>query len=383
MAESLSLSEIEAMFASVSPDEAENPPDNSSPQPLDVHQSAEISSVMKPAGSENGSAESRIFLPLRKRRRAQAAAALGPPYHTQSHPLVYEPYDFRKPSRLSREHLRSLQRLHETFAGLATSALSNHLRTPVQISVAAIEQVSYQEYVRSVSSSLIHVLNVLPDPSQILMEVDCSSLFSMIDRMLGGSGKAGQVTRDLTEIERALCDILFGLLLDSLQSAWADFGGLAVEVASAETSLQFVQIVPPDETVALVLLSVQMGTFRGGMCLCLPYSFLKKALEVKDSKHRQAKQRSYTREMAHRLQTASASCTARVGVTSVTVGQIVALEVGQVFPFQKVSQNGHANNGELSVRQVEVFVGEHLKFRGTPGFLGKHLAVQINEIIPS
>ena len=200
--------------------------------------------------------------------------------------------------------------------------------------------------------------------------------------MLGGEGKAGPVTKDLTGIERAFSDILLGLLA-ALRSAWADFGGLAVEVASAKTSLQFVRIVPPDETVALVLLSVQMGTFQGGMCLCLPYSFLKKALEFKDSKHRQAKQRSYTKGMAHRLRTTSASCTARVGVASVTVGQVVALEVGQVLPLQKVSQNGHANNEKLSVRQVEVFIGEHLKFRGTPGFLGKHLAVQVNEIVNS
>ena len=176
------------------------------------------------------------------------------------------------------------------------------------------------------------------------MEVDSSSLFSMIDRMLGGKGKAGQMARDLTEIERALSDILLSLLLTSLQSAWTDSGDLALEVASVETSLQFVQIVPPDETVALVLLSVQMDTFQGGMCLCLPYSFLKKALEIKDPKRRQTKQRSYTQAIAHRLQTASASCTARVGVTSFTVGQVVALEVGQVFPFQQVSQNGYANS---------------------------------------
>ena len=61
----------------------------------------------------------------------------------------------------------------------------------------------------------------------------------------------------------------------------------------------------------------------------------------------------------------------------------MVLEVGQVFPLQKVSQNGHANNEKLSVRPVEVFAGEHLKFRGTPGFLGKHLAVQISEIVTS
>ncbi len=384
MAESLSVSEIEAIFANSSPtepDKAENPPSPRLTQPVDVHQSVETSSLMKCTGSEDGTQEPRVFLPLHKRRRAQAAAALGSACHAPSRWPVYEPYDFRKPSRLSREHLRSLQHLHETYADLAASALSFHLRIPIQMSVSAIEQVSYQEYVRSVSNSLIHVLNVSPNPGQILMEVDFSSLFSMIDRMLGGSGKAGQVTRDLTEIERALCDVLLGLLQTSLESAWTDFGGLALEMVSAETSLQFVQIVPPDETVALVLLNIQMGTFRGGMCLCLPASFLKTALEFKDSQHRRAKQRSYAKEMAHRLQTASASCTARVGVTSVTVEQIVALEVGQVFPLQRVSQNGHTNSEKLSVRHVELFVGEHLKFRGTPGLIGKQLAVQISEIV--
>ena len=45
-----------------------------------------------------------------------------------------------------------------------------------------------------------------------------------------------------------------------------------------DTSSQFVQIVPGNDTVVLILLEMQMGEHRGAMSMCIPYLLIKPIL---------------------------------------------------------------------------------------------------------
>jgi len=334
-------------------------------------------------------AEGRVFLPLHKRRRAAAGRALALSQHRASPPLAvaYEPYDFRRPDKLSKDHIRSLQMLHENFAGYFVSALAGYLRTQVEVELVSVEQVPYDEYMKTISSSLLNILNVDALAGQAILEMDFSIFFSMLDRLLGGKGASGKIVRDLTDIEKVLAGNIVELALADLKAAWETVLPLDFVVASMETSPQFVQIVPGNDTIVLMLFEIRMGEFQGAMSLCIPYLLIKPILNrlsaqrwfVSDRKKNTA---THGPLLAQRLNTTVVPCIARLGVASLTVAELVALEVGQVVPMRVCSAeavSGPAPKGRLGT--VDLLVGEQVKFRGRTGLRGRNLAVQIEQVV--
>ena len=126
-----------------------------------------------------------------------------PPVKAGGRTVAYEVYDFRRPDKLSKDQLRTLQQLNETFARLISSGLSAYLRTPVQIDLVALEQVPYEDYLRGINHSVFTIMSLPPLAGQAVLEMEFGLVFTMIDRMLGGPGKAISRT-NLTDIERPL-----------------------------------------------------------------------------------------------------------------------------------------------------------------------------------
>ena len=300
-------------------------------------------------------------------------------------PLSYEPYDFRRPDKLSKEHLRSLQLLHESFANYLSSSLSTYLRAQVQLEVVSVEQVPYDEYMRSISASLLYILNVAPLSGQAIYEMDYGILFSMIDRLLGGTGAAGKVVRDLTDIEKMLAENIVNYALNDLRMSWEGITPLVFDVASVEASSQFVQIVPGNDTVVLVLMEIRMGDFQGAMSLCIPYLLIKPILSKLSAQRwfistNKKKEPMFGPQLAQRLNTTRVACIARLGTASMTMGQLTELNIGSIIPLKMPPhEDGSARTGHIAT--VDLVIGARTKFRGRTGLRGKNLAVQIEEIV--
>ena len=381
MAEALSQGEIEALLESM----AVGDDDHSGSPPPEPERAAEALTGIAP---QIHMAEGLVFLPLHKRRRAAAGQALAAarfPYAAV--PAAYETYNFRRPDKLSKDQLRSLQMLHENFAGYFITSLSAHLRAQVQVALLSVEQVPYDEYIKTVSESLLNILNMEALAGQSILEMDFAILFSMFDRLLGGKGAAGKVVRDLTDIEKMLAGTIVEMALLDLKMAWETVVPLDFVVASMETSPQFVQIVPGNDTIVLMLFEITIGEFRGAMRLCLPYLLIKPILNrlsaqrwfATDKKKAQA---SHGKQLAQRLHTTSVTCIARLGVSTLTVADLAALEVGQVLAMQvcsEAAETGAPAKGRLGT--VDLLVGDQVKFRGRTGLRGRKLAVQIEQIV--
>jgi len=380
VAEVLSQQEIESLLASMAGEE-EAP---AASEAIEGRRAA-LGSVSA-APPEARAVEGRVFLPLHKRRRAAAGRALAAAGHRGGQPPVYEPYDFRRPDKLSKDHARSLQMLHESFAGFFVTSLAGYLRTQVEVELISVEQVAYDEYIKSVSSSLLSILNVNALAGQAIFEMDFSLFFSMLERLLGGKGMSGKIVRDLTDIEKVLAGNVVEIALNDLKAAWETILPLDFEVVSLETSPQFVQIVPGNDTVVLVLLEVRLGEFRGAMSLCIPYLLLKPILSklsaqrwfVSDRKKARA---AHGPQLAERLNATSVPCAARLGVASLTVSDLAALQVGQVIPMRvaPTADGAPVPKGRLGV--VDLVVGGQVKFRGRTGLRGRKLAVQIEQLV--
>lgn len=227
----------------------------------DVLSKAEIESLI---GSLTSEPESE---PVRR-------AAAGANRQRQRGIVAYEVYDFRRPDKFSKEQLRTLQMLNESFGRLAGSSLSAYLRLPVAIELVALEQVPFEEYLRGINQSAFVLLSLPPLPGQAVLEVEFPVAFTMIDRLLGGPGRPFDRTV-FSDIEAPLVRDIVARLCQCLQSSWEGLAPIEPSVESVEVSSQFVQIAPPTDIVISMLYEVRLGETRGALSLCVPYLMLK------------------------------------------------------------------------------------------------------------
>ncbi|MGC8783718.1 MAG: flagellar motor switch protein FliM [Armatimonadota bacterium] len=290
-------------------------------------------------------------------------------------PIAYEVYDFRRPDKFSKDQLRTMQMLHETFARLFSSTLSAYLRAPVHIDLISVEQIPYDEYIRAITSSLINIFSMQPLSGQALLEIEFDVVISMIDRLLGGPGtvvKRPQAA--LTDIERPLVENVVDRALGALRTAWEGIVSFTPIREGMETSAQFVQIVPPNDIVVSILFEIRVGETHGAMSLCIPYLLLKPILsKLSAQRWFSGSKRAPSQHavlIAQQIQQTRVPLVAVLGSTRLMLRQILDLKEGDVVLLTRRTNE-----------PIDIMVGNRVKFRARPGLRGKQVVVQIESIV--
>lgn len=253
--------------------------------------------------------------------------------------IAYEVYDFRRPDKFSKEQLRTLQMLHETFARLSGTALSAMLRTPVSIDLISLEQVPYDEYLRSINSSVFTIMSLPPLSGQAVIEMEFPLIFTMVDRLLGGPGR-GLSRSVLTDIEKPLVRQMIERMFGALKSSWEGIVIMNPGIETMETSSQFVQIAPPTDIVVTILFEVKIGNSRGAMSICIPYLVLK-PVTAKLSAQKwfvsggRKDRGSSRRVLATHLSSAKVDVGIDLGRVIIQVRDFLALKPGDVVPLNQ------------------------------------------------
>ncbi|HVL40427.1 MAG TPA: flagellar motor switch protein FliM [Fimbriimonadaceae bacterium] len=289
-------------------------------------------------------------------------------------PLAYEVYDFRRPDKFSKDQLRTLQMLHETFARLSGSGLSAYLRAPVNIDLISIEQVPYEEYLRSINQSVFTITSLPPLTGQSVLEIEFGLVFTMIDRMLGGPGRAiGRTV--LTDIERPLVRQIIERMFAALKSAWEGVVIVNPGIEGMETSAQFVQIAPPSDIVVTILFEVKIGSQRGAMSLCVPYQVLK-PITTKLSAQKwfasgSRKQTPAARMvLTHQVHQSKVECAVHLGNAKIKIEEFMNLKPGDIVRLdQRTDEN------------LRLLVGDVAKYEGSPALQGKKLVFTVSNPI--
>jgi flagellar motor switch protein FliM len=290
-------------------------------------------------------------------------------------PIAYEVYDFRRPDKFSKDQLRTMQMLHETFARLFSSTLSAYLRASVHIDLISVEQIPYDEYIRAITNSLINIFSMQPLSGQALLEIEFDVVISMIDRLLGGPGTVVKRPQPaLTDIERPLVENVVDRALGALRTAWEGIVSFTPIREGMETSAQFVQIVPPNDIVVSILFEIRVGETHGAMSLCIPYLLLKPILSKLSAQRwfsgskRASSQHAVL--LAQQLQQTRVPLVAVLGSTRLMLRQILDLKEGDVVLLTRRTND-----------PIDIMVGNKVKFRARPGLRGKQVVVQIESIV--
>ncbi|MCS7066378.1 MAG: hypothetical protein NZL85_08925, partial [Fimbriimonadales bacterium] len=171
--------------------------------------------------------------------------------------VAYEVYDFRRPDKFSRDQLRTLQMIFETFARLCATNLATYLRVPVHIELISLEQIPYEDYLRSLRQSAFIIFSAPPLSGESVLEMEFSLVFTLLDRLLGGPGRPVE-RATFTDIERPLVLALGERMMLAFKSAWESILQVDPHIEGMETSAQFVQIAPPSDIVIAALMEARV-----------------------------------------------------------------------------------------------------------------------------
>ena len=245
-------------------------------------------------------------------------------------------YDFKRPDKFSKEQIRTVSIMHETFARLTTTALSAQLRSIATVHVASVDQLTYEEFIRSIPNpTTLGIINMDPLKGSAVLEIDPAVTFSIIDRLFGGQGVGTKITRDLSDIEQSVMEGIIVRILGNLREAWSQVIDLRPRLGQIETNPQFAQIVPPNEMVVLVTLETKVGEVEGMMNFCIPYLTIEPIISKLSAQYMYSTVRSgATTEnlniIKERLSTVDVSVVAEIGSMDLTVRDVLALRVGDV-----------------------------------------------------
>ena len=283
-------------------------------------------------------------------------------------------YDFKRPDKFSKEQLRTVSIMHETFARLTTTSLSAQLRSLVHVHVASVEQITYEEFIRSIPTpTTLAVINMDPLKGNAVLEIDPAITFCMIDRLLGGRGlTSGNKNRDLADIEQEVMEGVIVRILANIREAWTQVIDLRPRFAQIETNPQFAQIVPPTEMVVLITLETKVGEEEGMMNFCIPYLVLEPIVSKLSSQYwfssvRKNSTTQYLGTIKQQLTSVDMDVVADFGSINLPIRDVLSLRVGDVIRLSNIKVGD----------PLSLSVGNEKKFYCQPGVVGKKMAVQI------
>jgi len=285
-------------------------------------------------------------------------------------------YDFARPSKFSKEHLRTLEIIFEHYGRLLSTNLPVYLRKSVQIEVMNSEAVTYQEFSNALSNPvLLGIVNFAPLQGSIILEMATNLGYAIVDRMLGGKGEALEKPREYSEIELLILERIFVTCVNLLHEPWQNVVEIHPRLERIETNSQYAQIISPSEMIAIITINVKIGDVEGLMNVCLPYITVEDVIDKLNTKYwyanmQQYDETDYADAIEVLIRKAQIPIKAVLGTSTISVSDFSMLQVGDIIRLDRKAED-----------ELDIFVGNIKKFTALPGASGDNYAVRVTEVI--
>lgn len=285
-------------------------------------------------------------------------------------------YDFKRALRFSNDHIRGITRIHENYARLLTTFFSAQLRSYVNISLASVDQIPYEEFIRSIPKmTILNIYSVEPLEGRVLMEVNPNIAYALLDRLLGGKGGNIDNVDNLTEIDTLLLSQLFERAIVNLEEAWSSLVEIDPILEEFEVNPQFLQMVSPNETVVVVSFATEVGDVSGMINICIPHIVLEPIISKLSAHYwmetatKDRDPESYEKISGH-LEQADIDVKAVLGNAEITIDQFLNLGINDLVTL----------DGAID-EPLTLEINDKPKFYIQPGKYKNRLSVQVlNEI---
>jgi len=284
-------------------------------------------------------------------------------------------YDFRSPQKFSKEHIRTLELIHDNYARIISNYLTGQTRQNVKVKIETVEQISYEEFIHSVQNpTIITIFKMPPLSGTIIFETNPQFSLQVIDILLGGKGDRKIETKEFTDIDKNIMRQITAGMISNLKLAWESILDVEPEIEAVETNPAVNQTLAPNDPVALITFSVEMNKRSTFINMCIPYLSIEKILDKlvvqyafrNDDESLMAESRE---KIEKGIQKIDVDVIAELGHTNITVDDFLRLAVGDVMKLDTKSSS-----------PIKIYVGDEECYYAKPGIVGKNMGVVILDI---
>ena len=285
-------------------------------------------------------------------------------------------YDFSRPTKFSKEHLRTLEIIFEHYSRLISTNLPVYLRKNVQVTVASSETVTFSEFSNALSNpSVLGIVNFTPLNGNIIIEIATNLCYAMLDRMLGGSGQPLEKSRDFSDIELTILQKLLVMFTQLMREPWKNVLEISPVLSRLETNPQFAQVIAPSDMIAIVTLNMKIGDVEGMINICLPFFTLEDVMDKLNTKYwfstmQENHDEHYEEYIESMIRRVDIPIKAVLGKSTISVSDFLNLQVGDCIRLDSRVDT-----------DMQVYVGNIKKFTALPGTERDSYAVQITSVI--
>ena len=285
-------------------------------------------------------------------------------------------YDFSRPTKFSKEHLRTLEIIFEHYSRLISTNLPVYLRKNVQVTVASSETVTFNEFTNALSNPVIlGIIDFVPLNGTIILDLATNLGYAMLDRMLGGSGVPLEKNRDFSEIELTIIQKILIMFTQLLREPWKNVVDISPVLSRLETNPQFAQVIAPNDMIAIVTLNMKIGDVEGFMNVCLPFFTLEEIMDKLNTKYwfstmQESHSENYEEYIEALIRKVDIPIRAVLGRSTISVNDFVGLQIGDCIRLEtKVDED------------MDIYVGNIRKFTALPGTEKESYAVRITSVV--
>ena len=285
-------------------------------------------------------------------------------------------YDFNRPAKFSKEHLRTLEIIFEHYSRLISTNLPMYLRKNVQVAVASSETVTFNEFTNALSNPVIlGIINFAPLNGTIIMDLATNLGYAMLDRMLGGMGIPLEKSREFSEIEMTIIEKILVMFTQLLREPWKNVIDISPVLQRLETNPQFAQVISPNDMIAIITLNMKIGDVEGFMNVCLPFFTLEDIMDKLNTKYwfstmQENHDENYEAYIESLIRKADIPVRAVLGKSMISVNDFLNLQVGDCIRL-----------GSRVDDDMNIYVGNIKKFTALPGTENDSYAVRITSVI--
>lgn len=285
-------------------------------------------------------------------------------------------YDFSRPTKFSKEHLRTLEIIFEHYSRLVSTNLPVYLRKNVQVTVASSETVTFSEFTNALSNPVIlGIVNFAPLNGTIIIDLATNLGYAMLDRMLGGTGVPLDKTREFSEIELTIIEKILVMMTQHLREPWKNVVDISPVLNRVETNPQFAQVIAPNDMIAIITLNMKLGDIEGFVNICLPFFTLEDVMDKLNTKYwfstmQENHDENYENYIEALIRKVDIPVKAVLGRSTISVSEFMNLQIGDCIRLDTRVEN-----------DMDIFVGNIRKFTALPGANQDSYAVRITSVI--
>lgn len=285
-------------------------------------------------------------------------------------------YNFARPSKFSKDHLRTLEIIFENYGRLLSTHMPAYLRKNVQVEVMNAEANAYSEFSNALSNPvLLGVVDFSPLEGNVILELASNLGFAIVDRLLGGGGTPLEKSREFTEIELIIIERVLEVFTDLLVDPWGSVVEIEPKLERIETNSQFAQFISPTEMTAIVTMNITVGDVEGLMNICIPYSCVENVIDKLNTKYwystmKEKDDGTYHDAIERLIDHAKIPVRALLGRSWISVNDFMNIQIGDIIKLDTKIED-----------ELEVYTGNIKKFHALPGATSDSYAVRVTSVI--